>query len=457
MRRPAFALTIVLLALTPASAAEITFPDALARLAAANESMQAAEAGVGARREERESALGLYYPRIDANARYTRIDSPLVMDLNPIRDVILQLHPNVPSALVPSFVETIQKEKFFLADLTVSWPLFTGGKITAANRAAEARVKDAEAESGATREQLTVELARRYFGLRLALRARDVRKQVLDALDGHLRDARRLEDEGLIARAERLHADVAHSEGTLELQRAEHEVALARTALANTLAADDGSLEPVSPLFLLKEIEPLDDFVRLAEAANPLLRRLSAQQELASDGVQAENAAFYPDVYLFGREELNRSDLTILDPAWAVGVGARITLFDGFERAHRVAAAKGRQKQLACVDHKAKRDVATLVEQKHRELRQAREQFESLDATVTLAGESLRVRTLAFEEGLATSLEVVDARLALARVELKRLAAAYEFDVALAELLSACGESSRFDEYRKRADVEVER
>jgi outer membrane protein TolC len=101
--------------------------------------------------------------------------------------------------------------------------------------------------------------------------------------------------------------------------------------------------------------------------------------------------------------------------------------------------------------------VATLVEQKHRELRQAREQFESLDATVTLAGESLRVRTLAFDEGLATSLEVVDARLALARVELKRLAAAYEFDVALAELLSACGESSRFDEYRKRADVEVER
>ena len=56
------------------------------------------------------------------------------------------------------------------------------------------------------------------------------------------------------------------------------------------------------------------------------------------------------------------------------------------------------------------------------------------------------MRTRAFEEGLATSLDVVDARLSLSRVELERLAAAYEFDVALADLLEASGQGARFEQ-----------
>ena len=53
--------------------------------------------------------------------------------------------------------------------------------------------------------------------------------------------------------------------------------------------------------------------------------------------------------------------------------------------------------------------------------------------------------------------QLADARLALARVEVERLAAAHDFDVALAELLSACGRSADFERYRSSADQEVER
>ena len=453
----AFAVAGALLALTPAGAEEITFGEAVARVRSGTESMQAATEAVSARREERAAAFGLYYPQFDADARYTAMNAPLLLDLSPIRDVILQLNPTVPASMVPPFVETIQKQRFWLADVTLTWTLFTGGKIDAANRAAEARVKDAVQEKKATEEQLTVELAKRYFGLRLALRARDVRGNALEALDMHLAQSRRLEEEGLIARAELLHAEVARADGELELKRAEHDVALARTALANTLASTQEDLDPASPLFILKGVEPLDEFIRNAQAGNPMLGRVAAQQDLATDAVQAEQARFMPDVFLFGRQELHTADLTILDPEWAVGVGAKVTLFDGFERAHRVAAARDRQKQLGHVDQKARRDVGTLVEQKFRELQRAKDEFDTLEATLAFADENIRVRTRAFEEGLATSLEVVDARLALSKFELQRLAAAYEFDTVLAELLSACGESSRFEEYMTRADVEVDR
>ncbi len=66
------------------------------------------------------------------------------------------------------------------------------------------------------------------------------------------------------------------------------------------------------------------------------------------------------------------------------------------------------------------------------------------------------MRTRAFEEGFGTSIDVVDARNTLARVRLARLAAAFDFDVALANLLTTAGASQRFADFLADADVEVE-
>jgi outer membrane protein TolC len=82
----------------------------------------------------------------------------------------------------------------------------------------------------------------------------------------------------------------------------------------------------------------------------------------------------------------------------------------------------------------------------------ARDQFDTLARSIALAQENIRVRTLAFREGLATTLEVVDAEVQLSRARIERAAAAYQFDVALAEMLEASGQADRFDEYRQRGE-----
>ena len=85
----------------------------------------------------------------------------------------------------------------------------------------------------------------------------------------------------------------------------------------------------------------------------------------------------------------------------------------------------------------------------------SREQFAALTETIVLVRENLRVRQLAFREGQATSLEVIDAQLALARVETERAASAHDFVVALATLLEATGESARFADYEARAEEKI--
>lgn len=422
----------------------VTYADALHRMQGKHEALQAAGKEITQREEERRATRSLYWPKADANARATQIDDPIDLDLNPIRSVILKLHPLVPSAYVPSFSERLQDERFWLADVTVSWPLYTGGRITAANRAAEARVRDAEALRDLTGEALATELARRYFGLRLAISARDVRALVLDGLDKHLHDAKRLEEEGLISRAERLHAEVARSEASRQLRAAEHDIDIARAGLANMLSEDHVG-DPASPLFLLPSVDPLDAFQQHGQARHPAFARFAAQRAMADQALKAERAAWFPTVYLFGQRQLHTADLTVLDPKWAAGVGATFTLFDGFERGHKTAAARLQRSRVDDLERRTRRDIRTLTEKRYEELAKARDQFEALKSAEDLAGENLRVRTRAFEEGLATSLDVVDARLSAARVQLERLAAAYQFDVALAELLEASGQSDRFE------------
>ena len=205
------------------------------------------------------------------------------------------------------------------------------------------------------------------------------------------------------------------------------------------------------------------ELIRLLKARNIRVRTIMtrAAEEfvtpLSVASLTGEKARWYPEVALFGFRELYKGGLTLLDPVWAAGVTARWTLFDGLSRERGIVAAKERVTRVDEVTKRARRDVETLVEKKYREARKAQEQVEAFEAALALARESLRVRTLGFEEGVATSLDVVDARISLARVELGKLAEARDFDVALAELLEAAGQSERFEALRASATGDVEK
>jgi outer membrane protein TolC len=430
---------------TAAAAPALTIGDALAQMRASHESLKALDKERAQLEEERKATRSLYWPKVEASGKYTRLDGPIELDLDPIREVILALHPLVPASHVPSFIETVQDETFWKASVQATWPIFTGGKVTAANRAAEARVQDVEQQRKQAEQSLATDLVRRYYGLRLAINARDVRSDVLKGLDQHLREATRLEEEGLISRAERLHASVARADADRQLKRSEQDVEIARAGLANILSVAAVG-DPVSPLVMGATVEPMERLQETAQKLQPAFGRFDAQHKLATQALEAEKGRWLPDVYLFGMRELHEADLTVLDPKWAVGIGFTYTLFDGFDREHRTAAAKLQAQRVNDLEARARRDVATLVEKRYRDLLKTREQFVALDAALELGQENLRVRTRAFEEGFGTSLDVVDARLSLSRVELERLVAAYEFDVALAELLEANGEAGRFEQ-----------
>ena len=439
---------------TTAAPNALSFGNAAVLLEKNSRNLMAAADREYARRQERSAARGLRLPALQLNARVTRMDEPIVIDLDPIRSAILALHPTVPSAAIPAFESQIQDDQFFKAGVEMTWPVFTGGAISAANRAADARLSDAQEQTRAVEQSLHAALVDRYFGLCLAEQAGEIRHQVMAGMEQHLQQAVRLEAEGMISRAERLHAEVSQAEAAREYQAAEQDVLLAKAALS-ALLNEDLDPRPSSMLFVVHDLPALEVLQHNAAGANPNLLRLDAQRELAKSALTVERAEYLPDVALFARYELYPDDLTELEPRWAAGIGLQLNLFNGFAREHRVKAASA---TVSMVDHArqgAQNDIALLVEYNYRRVVKAVEQFDTLEATSKLAKENLRVRTRAFEEGMATSLDVVDAVNMLAGVELARLAAAHEFVISLAELLAATGHAQSFADYMQKADVEV--
>jgi len=417
--------------------AVLTFDQALEKLRTANEAIQAARLEEDQRESEKAAARGLYFPRINANARFTRIDDPIAISIPTLGTL------------------PVLDDEFWRVNVNFTWPVFTGGRILAANRAADALLVESKEKRRRTESVLISELARRYYGLRLAQQVAEVRHEVLEGMEQHLVEARKLEEHGMIARSEKLHAEVTRAEADREYKRAVRDTAIARTALNDILSSKE-EITPASPLFLVKRIGPMEDFREQGLAENPALKQLSAKREVAHQEYKKELGTFSPEVYLFGVKELYKNDLTVLDPRWAVGVGVTFNLFEGFSGYNRVKAAQNQEMRVSHLEQEGRLTIETLVEKRYQEVMKAVEQYEANETARQSAEEYLRVRKLAFDEGYATSLDVVDAQLALSKVKTERLVAVFEFDVALAELLEASGHSERFEEYRSQRDVEVQ-
>lgn len=443
------------------------------------------------KKQELKAVRGIHYPNIGLSASFVQMSDDIHLDLNPVKDAITPLYeglsnfgvfsgvPNPAGGVLPDQMstqymrgqyaagleeievgewdQTIQKKQFATVNLTASLPLFTGGKIMAAKKAAQLDVDDAELEGIAKSNQLKSELTERYFGLCLARQAEKVREEVLQAMKDHLSDAEKMKAEGLIANAELLHAKVYFSEAEREFKKALRTSTITNRALLNTLGDDsENQIYPMSNLFYLDELEPLSYFLEEADKNNPVLQKIESKKSLAEVGVKVENSKYLPSVALMGTYDVWNHDLSPYVPQWVVGVGLKWTIFDGAAREHKRKAAKLKVSQVTEFEQKANKDVQTGIEKYYQELQMSIEQIHELEAAQEFTDEYYRVRQKAFHEGMATSTDVVDANLSMVKVKIEKLQAAYQFDVALAKLLELCGLSDKFSSYQTSAKAKIE-
>lgn len=448
--------------------------------------------------QERQATKGLRYPKISLNAGYTMMQDRIHFDLSPVRDAITPLYqtlgsfgvfsgvPNPDPAtngilpVLPDNISTqavrkkmldglnavnnaewdltIQEKQFATLSAGFMWPLFTGGKINAANRAAQLQYKAVEKENIQRSFELTNELIERYFGMVLAVQSVKVREEVRSTMEKHYQDAVKLQLQGQIANVELLNSKLSLAEADREYQKSLRQVIMLNEGLLNTLAVGGNSeFQPVTELFFLDSIEEVGYFFGMAGTKSPLLAQINTKKELANEGYKAEKAGQLPTIALTSMYDLANKDLSPYLPGYVVGVGLKWNLFEGSALQKKIKASSYQKMQAEDYYQKASADIHSAVFRHYQELNMYRDQLKMLEDAMKLAVEYFRVRNKAFSEGMATSAQVADASLLLAKVRIDRLQAMYGYDVSLSKLLYYAGITDHFVDYMERTDVKMEK
>ena len=450
--------------------ATLSLDDAIAVALADNPAMKAAEYEERAARQERRATIGLRMPQINVIGAYAYMAKDIGFDFNDMKSPVQNFAGQVlgsgmvPPEYIPSIQQLlnpimgadwflkVQDRSLGFVGGQVTLPIWLGGKINAAGRAAKIQERTAVEQGNRTRNALISELVERYFGLSLAMQVVEVRQQVVEGVRKHLQDAVALEQNGMIAQSERLYVEFKLAEAERELANSQLQVQTISSALQNTLGSSR-ELTPVTSMFIVDRIEELTYFQAQAADHNPLLNQVSLKRDLAKEGVRVQRSDFFPQVVAMGGGSFYNYQVAGLVPRWAVGVGVNFKIFDGLNREYKYSAAKQTLQRVGELQSKADKDIAVLVEQLYNQLTNYRNQMTSIEASLTFAREYLRMKNAAFLEGMASSSDLIDAELNLAGVRAERLQAAFNYDKLLAQLLEAAGLSEDFASYARRSDA----
>ncbi len=459
----------------------LTYAEAEARLRTTSSLGRAAGYGVQVAEAQAQVAAGLNRPTVSLDAQLIRYRKTFDLSLSDALDraqsdlgaavpgLISDL-PGVPGdvlnavgqrleaalpeifAALPHDIRLQVDDTTFRPTVTALQPIYTGGAIPALRRAAAANVDLAEARRQEALNLESVNLARAYFGQVLAAEALKIALETRDGFDLHLHNARRMEEEGLLSRAQTLQVEVARDAAQRQVNRAELEHENAVASLARVADVEAG-VTPTTPLFVNRDpVGPASVFLDSAGQSNSRIVQAQAGRDLAEAGADLVASRMKPSVYAFGTYNMNPDDALPTEPDWAFGLGARYTLMSSLDRRRMLGAARAQASAAGEVERQARDDARLLVTRAYNQVELARRQFLTMDSSLAAARENLRVQEVGFREGEATAASVIDARNLLGTARLQRAAAAYEYDLSLSALLAAAGSDQTLNDYLQRDD-----
>lgn len=431
--------------------APITFDDAWNLLLENNYSLKAQRANVESYEYQQSATDNLNLPQVSIGANYTRLDTDVTVSGQQLLDST-GAHITLPPLF--NVTSTITERDIFSSSIRAIWPIFTGGRINAAQAAAEGKTDEAKSQLAMEQQARFEDLSKYYFSVVLAKEVLATRQAVEKGLTKHRDFAIKMEEQGQIARVERLQAEASLDKAKVETRKAASDLSIAQAALGKILAQND-AVEPSETLFINNNLPPLSAFVDQTLLTYPGLDLLDAKHKQASSLIKAEKGKYYPEVYLYGDYSLYEDDslASQMKPDWLVGVGVNIPLIESTGRSEKVKAAQSMVTQVNALKSQAKQDLSLLVQKTYLEAQQAIDEVQGLESSIALADENLRLREKAFTQGLSSSLDVVDAQLYIASVETQQSAARFRYLISLTKLLALSSEMNSFAQYQHTAYV----
>lgn len=405
-----------------AAAAPLTVADAIRAAWSGNAALAASSAQVEAARADAARARDARLPTLSLAARGVRTDEPMMAFGLKLDQGRIGMSDLDPAALVdPDAVGAVG------GGVTLSVPLFMGGRLLAGQRAA-GKLADAE---GADHERRRMEVAaavvEAYFGAQAAEEGLRYADDLLAHATETERFVRARNAQGLALDADLARASAFRAQAEAERAAAAQRRSSARSALA--LLAGDAAADAE----LATPIEALPPVAEGDLQGRPDVRAARLRAEAGEAGVGAARGALLPGLFAQGSVETLRTSDLDRGTSWStVGLVARWDL--SLADARAVSAASARASAAAQARAWKEREAGREVAEARRAVEAAAVRVRAAEEAVTASRSARELRDARHRQGLLPLTDVLDAEAALAGARALLLQSRLEARVSRARL-----------------------
>ena len=420
---------------TPSDTLRLTLDDAVHRALDQGFAMRLARAGVLEANGQVREALSSALPQVTGSVTYTRQFASIYQGLGG-SDSLAKLFQNTPFGAPNTWNFQIQATQL----------LWSGGKVGAGLSAARSVRQVATLQQAETAADVTYQVKQAFWNASLQGRLLAIAVENLDQARQHLREVQMFRQAGTRAEYDLLRAqvDAANQEPPVVAARNGYDLALLDLKRLIDVPADQplrlaSSLDsPDATIPVLAE-DSLDGPARPGLAAaeaivsqqEQLLKVARADRWPTLQATTTYNEQAFPQNVFPGTNEFRRG--------WNGEIKLSFPIFLGFRTAGRVEQARANVMRAEAQRDQLRKQVELEVAQAKAEVARARALLVARRETVRQSQRAQYLAGVRYTNGMATQLEVSDARVAQQQAEVNEVQATRDYYVALAQLERALG------------------
>ena len=388
--------------------------------------IQAAQADVRAAAAEIRATRSMTRPQISANSFLTVGDAAN----------IFSTAPNV----TPVNNNLIPPKGFADLNLTLMFPLYTGGRLNNMVRAASERQRAVLADAGAVQADTALMVKDSYYRALLAgefvkvAQARiDAGKEMLRIVQAQLDAGKGIES--AVRRAEAELADAEQMSTTARNQQAKALLDL-KTAMG---VRPDSEITLIDTLGFLPP--PGDVNGSLVEAARtrPELAATRARFSAARAQTEATRGSLQPQIYAGAMADAFASGPMGNGTGYTAGLTISYPLFDAGQRRAEVAQSRAQQQRADAEAKNAELRVSNEVRQAWLDVETGAQNYRTAQAALQAAQSAYEITALRVQNQKSILVELLDALAALTRARANLAQSLYDHSLAAARLQRAVG------------------
>ena len=344
-------------------------------------------------------------------------------------------------ALIPKEAMEFDIHNVFFGAVTLTQPVFMGGKIVAMNKIA-GLASDIADQLYASEAQNVVYAVDGAYWTVVALKAKhELAKSYVNLLDTLRSDVGKMVEQGVATRSDLLSVEVKLNQANVDLTKVENGLSLSRMALAQVCGLpvnsqmqveDEGSLE-IDPH---AEIANSYD-MEAVYASRHDLTALGLAGKVAEQEANVARAAMLPNVALIGAYSFSNPNMfdgfkKRFDGAFSVGVMVTIPIWHWGGKYYGYKASRSNAVVSQLQLQNAREMVDLQVSQAAFKAQESIKTYDMTCANLEKAEENLRSATLGFREGVMTPTDVMTAQTAWLKANSEKIDA--KVDVQLCDV-----------------------